>query len=282
MRCLQRTIVCLLVAAPLVVVRVDVARAVDLLDSKLTESSGLGFSNRRDNRVWTHNDSGGKAKLFAFDSKSGKRTGRCILKKMDAIDWEAMATFVDTRGKPQVIVADCGDNLAKRKQISLHLFAEPDPNEDIDLSPKDVVTLRVRHPGGPVDCEAVAVDPHAGIVVLVSKGKFPIARVETLPLSAFDTPQRVAMTTLVATLPLPMITGADINPTSGDLILASYFGLLKFSKPQSDSDLFAQLRGTPVTIAAPGIRQLEAVAFDKRGAAWVTSEGKAVLKRVSN
>ena len=260
----------------------DLATAVDLLDPQVTESSGLGFSQRHENRIWTHNDSGDNARLFAFDSESGQRTGGCTLQGVEAIDWEAMATFVDAKGTAQILIADCGDNLSKRNHFLLHLFAEPDPNQDTVLSPNDRVTMRVRHPGGPTDCEAVAVDASSGQVILISKGRFPIARVETLSLSAFDRPQQIVTTELVATLPLPMITGLDIDPTSGDLLLASYFGLVRYSKPDPKADLFAQLRGTPRTLAAPPVKQLEAVAFDREGTPWVTSEGKPVLVRVSD
>jgi len=262
------------------------AVAVDLQEPALSESSGLAFSNRRPQRIWTHNDSGGTAILYAFDSNTGKRTGSCHLNDVQAKDWESMSAYVDAKGKPRLIVADCGDNDARRENIQLHLFNEPDPDQDSRLDSGQCISIRVRHAGGPVDCEAIAVHLPTQSIILVSKGRFPVARVATIPLNAFDQPNQMVTTTPLVRLPFPMITGMDINLKTGDIWLASYFSLLRIprlAKPAEDREsLFQQFRSDPVFQNAPPVNQLEAIACDRKGDVWISSEGRpAKLLRVT-
>ena len=48
-------------------------------DERLNEMSGLAFSGRQSGRVWTHNDSGGQAVIYALDTADGRVTGVCRL-----------------------------------------------------------------------------------------------------------------------------------------------------------------------------------------------------------
>ena len=94
-------------------VKFDQAKRVQhvatLAEDELTESSGLAFSRRKQNRLWTHNDSGGKPRLYAFDT-DGRKTGQVDL-AAGMVDWEDIAAFSD-EGVPRLLVADSGDNRA--------------------------------------------------------------------------------------------------------------------------------------------------------------------------
>ena len=48
---------------------------VTLADERITESSGLAASRRHPGTVWTTNDSGDEARLFAVDARSGRTVG---------------------------------------------------------------------------------------------------------------------------------------------------------------------------------------------------------------
>ncbi|MEM7312481.1 MAG: hypothetical protein AAF497_04950, partial [Planctomycetota bacterium] len=92
----------------------------------LRESSGIASSNLSNDVFWTHNDSGDKPRLFAIN-RSGQLLATCPVKNASAVDWEDMASATINR-KPFLIIADCGNNQALRKEIQLYLVPEVLPS----------------------------------------------------------------------------------------------------------------------------------------------------------
>ena len=253
----------------------SVDRSVVLDASDLTESSGLAFSHRNPNRLWTHNDSGGKPVLYAFNTE-GAQTGSCQL-NVPMVDWEDIATFEDA-GVPRLLIADCGDNQAKREYITLYLLDEPNPDQHARL--RDVQIIRVKYADSPTNCEGVAVDLEKRQIVLVGKKFFAPAVVYCIPLpdrslgSHPQTNSPVMATAQQRTqLRLPMVTGIDINSATGEVFVTGYFRAFRFRAGQSREDLLAVLKRSPEELRVPRWKQIEAIAVDASGRAWVTSEG---------
>ncbi|MGB7325141.1 MAG: hypothetical protein WBD31_09735 [Rubripirellula sp.] len=252
---------------------------IRLNEPQLTESSGLAFSNRRAKTVWTHNDSGGRPELFAFDS-AGKRLARHPFAAIkQATDWEDIASFVDG-DRPRMLIADCGDNNGNRASIPIYLFDEPDPS--LPTKEVNLQTLRVTYPDGPRDCEAVAVDVRRRLIVFVTKSVLPVSGVYTIPLPPRDEQaksQTLDVTaTRICTLAIPMVTAADFDPETGELWVINYFQAFRFS--HIDAALTEQLTALPIAMDLPKLRQIEAIAVDRNGAAWVTSEGNPALMQM--
>ena len=258
-------------------------------DDRVNESSGLAFSFRKPDLVWTHNDSGDKAKLYAFDRR-GRLTGQVSL-RCKAKDWEDMAGTTDGEAH-RLIVADCGDNRGKRKTISLIIFDEPDPTKKTKL--KRFQQLVVRYPDGAHDCEAIAVDADRNEVLLFTKSLLPICRVYAVTIgdlhnhderkangkSTKDRNANSRDARLVTTLALPMVTAASIDKRTGDLWLTSYVGAAVYPRGNGVS-LAQQLSNSPQVIPLPDWKQIEAIAIDSHGDAWVSSEGRpAVMGRL--
>jgi len=244
---------------------------VFLGQTRLNESSGLAVSRVRPKHFWSHNDSGGKAHIYAFDWR-GRQTGQIKLKSAEVVDWEDMASFTD-HGIPRLLIADCGDNQASRVSITLHLFDEPDPTQS--TSPKDIQTISVIYPDGPRDCEAVAVDEQRHQIVLISKSALPACGVYLVPL-----PQRVTKSTQatvtakrIGTLPLPMVTAMDVDPSSGDIWVVSYFQAFRFRCADREGSIARQISALPEPHELPRWKQIESVAVDAANDIWVTSEG---------
>ncbi len=249
----------------------------------LTESSGLAFSTSDPNCVWTHNDSGDTARLFCFDTRTGKLTGQCTLVGAKSVDWESLTTAgVDEH---ELIVADCGDNLANRDHITLYRFAQPDPHQTTHLNEHQYQTLSVRFPEGAVDCEAVWYDAEEASVILLAKGRLPIAAVYRVSDSLWDMPinnttDKIVIAPRITTLNIPMATGADRDPVTGDVWVASYFQAFCFQRGEHVT-LATQLAVLPVAFEMPRLRQIEAIAVDKQSNVWVTSEGvPAILTKL--
>lgn len=88
------------------------AKTITSLDSNISESSGLAFV---DGVLWTHNDSGGEAKLYAIDTTNGG-----VLKTVDVtnasnIDWEDLA-FNETH----LFIGDFGNNQGMRQDLKIY------------------------------------------------------------------------------------------------------------------------------------------------------------------
>lgn len=262
---------------------------LDLESSRLTESSGLAFSGVDQDYLWTHNDSGGKPRLYAFDEK-GQPGGHVTLDGINANDWEDMASFTD--GVPRLLVADVGDNQRSRRSVSIYLFDEPSPKKKLDL--KSFQQLVVRYTSGPRDCESVAVDLVGRRILLLSKS-IVLATIHEIPLPARTVISandgagagitRMDVTARqVARLALPMATGMDVCPVTGDIWITSYLHAFRFPvskdsrKPMNLQQVFSQI---PQRIDLPKLRQVEAIAVDDQARVWVTSEGRPTkLQRV--
>lgn len=247
-------------------------------DPQVVESSGLAKSNRAAGCFWTHNDSGHPANLYAFDGQ-GVATGSCTLHGVAATDFEDIASYVQD-GAARLLLADVGDNRSRRPFVSLYFFDEPDPRRNQAV--KDWYRLDLRYPDGPRDCEAIAVDVTAGKVILVSKTFLPHASVYHVDLpprgAVTDANQAPQTLQLIGNLPLSLVTAMDHDDTTGDTLLVNYFQLFRFAKPQPGQNWWQQ---TPRAADLPKLKQIEAVAVDRGGAVWVTSEGKpAPLVRV--
>jgi hypothetical protein len=92
---------------------------------KLDEPSGLLVSKKYPNILWSHNDSGDKARLYALDSKTLKLVKKIKIKKADNIDWEDI-----TYHKGNIVIGDFGNNKNKRKDLTLYTIKEPNPYTD--------------------------------------------------------------------------------------------------------------------------------------------------------
>ena len=73
-----------------------------------------------------------------------------------------------------------------------------------------------------------------------------------------------------------MITAMDISQDGLRLAFITYFDLFVFTR-QPDQSWESALRTTPEHYGLPKLKQIEAVAFDRDGAIWVTSEGQPMV-----
>jgi hypothetical protein len=151
------------------------APVVELANLQLDELSGLAVSRADAQVLWGHNDTGGGAFLFRFGPR-GEDLGRLPLAGVQSHDWEDIAAF-EHAGAPALLIADTGNNLATRAVVTLYAVSDPGRLGE----PRLLWRLPFRFPDGARDCEAVAVDPLAREILLVSKRDTP-PRLYRLPL----------------------------------------------------------------------------------------------------
>lgn len=141
-----------------------------MIDPTLVETSGIAPARGRPGAFWVHNDSGHPPQLHLMSSR-GRRLASIAIDGFPNIDWEDLAAFT-LGGRRYLLVADTGDNGGLRRTLRLGVFEDPaEVREGMRLEP--AWTLAFRWPDGARDCEAVAVDPVAGQVLLISKKRVP-------------------------------------------------------------------------------------------------------------
>lgn len=146
---------------------------IEIPSPVINEASALTRSHRHPEVLWTLNDSGGDAAVYALNTNGEllatlSLTGPSVINQ----DWEDMGSF--SRGnKHYLLIADVGDNFAWRPNISLYLIEEPSlpnsPEAAQNLKAAVLHTFRVQLPNGPRDIEAIAVAPDENAAYLISK-----------------------------------------------------------------------------------------------------------------
>ncbi len=143
----------------------------DIQDQELNESSGLASSNLAEDVLWSFNDSGDSARIFALSS-TGDALGQWQINIANPTDWEAMDSFV-IDDKAYLLIADVGDNLSWRPFVSVIVVEEPELGSDTSKILEPIWLKSFRYPDGPRDCEAVAVDTSRGEILFMSKRQVP-------------------------------------------------------------------------------------------------------------
>lgn len=117
----------------------------------LPESSGLAVSRRNPSLVWSHNDSGSAAVLFALDI-AGTVRGRVDV-PVHTRDWEDVSAGPCPSGDC-LYIADIGDNRRARPNIRIYRIPEPSPGDATTASPE---VFTATYADGPHNAEAMFV-----------------------------------------------------------------------------------------------------------------------------
>jgi hypothetical protein len=221
---------------------------------------------------WTHNDSGDRPRLYAFD-RHGQALATLLVAGARAADWEDMAAFTVGRGKAAkhyLLAADVGDNGRRRTNCRLYVIPEPpvDPRKrNAELTARAVLEIPFRYPDGPRDCEAVAVDAAARKVYLVEKlyrrDRSDGAGVYVLPLPKAP-PAGPVVARRIARVPIRNATAMDLSPDGRRLVVCTYREARIYTR--RDKQTWQQaLAATPQTVPLPRRRQGEAIAYGPDG-----------------
>jgi hypothetical protein len=203
------------------------------------ESSGLTRCASDSQLLWTHNDSGGKPAIVAFD-RQGKIHGVVAITGATNRDWEEMTSF-HHRGDPWLIIGDCGNNFLQDRPVRLYFIREPSPSAR--EAPCDYhVDIQFEH--GARNCEAMAVDEHLKKILFVSKVPSGRCEVFEAPLAAIlpasdRIRSELASTILViakriAAPELAQVTGMCISADGQRLVIVNYQTGFEFCKAPNE------------------------------------------------
>lgn len=130
-------------------------------DPRIGESSGLAASRRHPGIVYTFNDSGGRAQVFALGPDCRTRA-TLTLAGAGNRDWEAMAL-----GPDGIYVGDIGDNLdGAWPYVTVYRIPEPSALRSQTLH---ATAYRIKYADGPRNAETMMIDPRTGRLYIASK-----------------------------------------------------------------------------------------------------------------
>ena len=170
--------------------------AFTISDDRITESSGLATDTAAD-LYWTINDSGSSG--IAYGLNEDGETEGTVRFLADPVDIEAIA--VDDN---RLLLADIGDNRARRDFITVYAIDDPEPNDDT----RTYRAYDFAYPDGAHDAEAMLVNGRGRIFFVTKEARAGIYRAPANP-----TRQGVNRLTRVGEAPA-FVTDGTFSPTA--------------------------------------------------------------------
>jgi len=254
-----------------------------IVDTALNEASGIAVSKCQPGVLWSHNDSGDDAFIYAFKD-TGDKLGTWKIPNAKNYDWEDIAELKDAHGKCWLYLGDIGDNKLRRDEHTIYRVAEPVITADSAASTRrepviaaDAEAIRFKYPDGRHDAETLMVHPRSGDIYIVTKSVSGAAVVFRLRPSATDAyliAEKVADITVPA-IPEGFVTGGDISPDGRRATICDYIAGYEWTLPEGDDNFDDIWKEKPVTINI-GSRSIgEAISYSPDGnSLYTTSEGK--------
>jgi len=256
-----------------------------LESSSLDEASGLVASRDNSGVLWSHNDSGDAARLFALGA-AGEHLGEYLFAGIDQVDWEDIAIGPGpTPGVDYLYVADTGDNLRRRDSIGIVRVVEPAVDaqqEPVDVDLAAFETFELVYPDGPRNAETLLVDPISGDVVIVSKSdvRNHVYRVTQAQLQAqlvtgeVITLELVGMTTWGDTSGGGGLSGAiggDVSAAGDEIIIKSYDTIFYYERLPGMNIAEALVDVSPETLPYTREPKGEGITFDPATGGYFTT-----------
>lgn len=239
----------------------------------INEASGIAMSRKNPNVLWTHNDSGDQARLFAFNLQ-GSHLGVYNIDGIVNRDWEDIAVGPGPDdNETYIYIGDIGDNSAQHDLKFIYRI--PEPMVDSNQAPLDTAislaeTITFQYPDGNRDAETLMVDPLTKDIYIISKRESQVR----VYLAAY--PQSTTQTiTLeqVATLNLTLTVGGDISPSGLEILIKTYTTMNYWCRTPEQT-LSQAFENKPVTVPYISELQGEAVGWtsDQMGYYTISEE----------
>lgn len=249
--------------------------------SGLTEASGVAASRNNANVLWTHNDSGHPAQVFALDTK-GRLLDTCALPGNTDNEDIGIGPGPVTNVL-YLYVADIGDNNAARSNIKIYQIPEPavytrQYTNPVTARVKGARTITLTYPDGARDAEAIFVDPVSGDLFIASKES--TSRIYTARKSQLNTNDSFTLT-FVRTLGFRSPSAADISPSGDEIIMRRENRARLWTRTNGQSvsqALGGRAISIPVTGRAHGEPNGEAIGFDSIGSGYFTLSDNGAIQ----
>ena len=245
-------------------------------NSSITEASGIAASRKNANVLWTHNDSGNPAQVFAM-TPAGTNLAAYTLTGTTNRDWEDISVGPGpTVGAQYLYVGEIGDNNAVYPSVAIYRVPEPVASatqSPVTANLSGSVKFTFTYPDGPRDADSMFVDPQTKDIYIISKRESPHHVYRAAYSQATDSYAGLVLATTF--VDADWLTAGDISPDGSEIIVRGY--------PTTSGRMFVRSDGgtitdafntTPITIPVHSENQGEAIGFDPNGwGYYTTSEG---------
>ena len=245
-----------------------IAEATRPLPTIVRETSGLARGIQNPNVLWTHNDSGGYAELFAL-GLDGREQARVSIKGARAADWEDLAGG-SCGNAACLYIADTGDNAGERARITVYEINEPTLSQREQPVQR---TMHARYPDGPQDAEALFRLP-SGELYIVTKGRqkaIKLYRLDPVSDTATAVLQLVREIAPKPASPMDWVTAATASPNGRWVAIRSYSTLYLY---RTDDLMKGNLSPLSFALTGLGEKQGESLALGDDGTVWLSSEAE--------
>jgi hypothetical protein len=251
---------------------------------EVSESSGLAASPCQPDVLWTHNDSGDGAFIYAMTTK-GKSLGTWRVTNARNDDWEDMSAIKDPNsGNCYLYLGDIGNNKRDRARPTIYRLKEPKTSAETasstsksPLETDPAEQLSFRYPDKVRDAETLMVNPVSGDIYVLTKqtdGPSVVYKVKPQFGSAEPVEAQHVGQVAVPAVPNGLLTGGSISPDAKHVVVCDYsagYELVLGSSTNFD-DIWSQ-KPTPVDLGDR--KQGETIAYSADGRSiYVTSEQK--------
>lgn len=248
----------------------------------IKESSGLSASECQD-VLWTHNDSGNDALIYAMSTEGG-HLGTWRVDGAQNVDWESVATHRDADGKCSLLLGDIGDNDEVRSEVEIYRVPEPTASADTassnsaaPLSTQPAQTMKFTYPNGSNDAETLLAHPWTGDIYIVTKKKSgPAGVFRIAPVfggGSVIASEKVADVSIPST-PEGHVTGGSISPDGRRVMLCDLEGGYELVLPDGVADPDAVWQQDALTVDLGDRKQGEGVSYGRDGLSLFASSEK--------
>ncbi len=250
-------------------VSVELKPCAQLNQNLIPECSALWASTLHPGVFWTFSDSGNKADLIPIradgspvPTPSGPWTS-VSLKGLKNIDWEA----ITCDGAGNLVLADVGNNLSRRKELALYIFKEP------ALGSKEITEFRkytftwpdqIIYPDPELSHDCEAIFAVRGRLYLLTKHR----RDTLTDLWRIDLPALGNQATLIKVSRFDakgMVTDASVSPDGKRLAVLTYRMAWVFDLPAA-GEAFFQGPAKVATLSPP------ILSWQLEGCAWLDAQ----------
>jgi hypothetical protein len=261
------------------------ARIIGKIESnEITESSGLVASKCQENVLWTHNDSGDNAFVFAINT-AGKKLGTFRVKGAINVDWEDIAAYKNADGECFLYIGDIGNNARARSNLVVYLVKEPlvspsgaSSSKKNPIETENSKAIKFVYSDSRHDAETLLVHPQTADIYIVTKELSSPASVYKLANNyASDKINKLEKITdlSVPAIPNGFLTGGDISSDGKKVVVCDYFAAYEFALPENSKNFEEIWKQKPLTISIGEREQGEAVCYSFDGKSiFATSEKK--------
>lgn len=243
------------------------------------ETSGIAASQRNPGVFWVHND-GEQNRFYAINSQ-GQVLGTMTLSGVTGLDIEDIAVGPGpAAGESYVYLGDIGDNNADRPSVAVIRIREPVVGAAVGgqsqtIAGSEIDVIHFIYPTGPVDAEALMIDPLSGDLYVLSK-EVPTSRLFWAAAGSLVGGAVVPLAH-VGNVAFGRPSAAAISPLGNEILVRDEDGARLFVRAAGQS-VAAALAGTPLVVPVVGTPTEpngEGITFDAAGNHYYTiGEGR--------